>query len=270
MPIHHHASSTNSSRLRSASAHPTRQPASEFIMTPAIYHRLAEQDPSRARAEMVLKLHETCSSRIYGFLRKSLPVDAAEDLTQETFLRLLQLKNLERKSITISYLFRVAQNLLRRRYNVAARGRLIQEAIFRQQRGQFFTESLEVSSDSALESGPLDEALAQLSPEEQSTIRLIVCEGKSYAHAANSLKVPISTINNWKHRALTKLRGFIDAADGTGSENAGTGSDLRSTTSQRASREQAPGTSTSCGENPSLGGHGTHPQTLGRGARFAG
>jgi RNA polymerase sigma factor (sigma-70 family) len=219
---------------------------------------------------MVLKLHETCSARIYGFLRKSLPVEAAEELTQETFLRLLQHKNLERKSITISYLFRVAQNLLRRRYNVAARGRFIQETIYRQQATQFTKEPLENSRENALESGPLHEALQQLSSEEQTTIRLIVFEGKSYSHAANALKVPISTINNWKHRALKKLRGLIDAADGTSSEYIHSHSTFGSATPQGDCAEQAACEIPSHGKDSLLGSDRTARPAVRPGARAAG
>ena len=232
--------------------------------------RLAEQDPTRARSEMVLKLHEACSARIYGFLRKSLPVEAAEELTQETFLRLLQHKNLERKSITISYLFRVAQNLLRRRYNVAARGRLIQETLFRQQTTQLSKEPQEDCGETTLESGPLQEALLQLSPEEQSTIRLIVCEGKSYSHAANALKVPISTINNWKHRALKKLRGLIDAADGTSSDYIHSHCTHGSTTPEGDCAKQASGEKSSSRKDTSMGSHRAPRPAIRPEARAAG
>jgi hypothetical protein len=64
-----------------------------------------------------------------------------------------------------------------------------------------------------LESIMLDEALEGLDVHEQETIRLIICDGLSYTQAARALDVPVSTINNWKHRALRKLRGTIDAAD---------------------------------------------------------
>ena len=41
---------------------------------------------------------------------------------------------------------------------------------------------------------------------------MIVWEGKSYDHAAQSLEVSVTTINNWKHRGLAKLRKFADQA----------------------------------------------------------
>jgi RNA polymerase sigma-70 factor (ECF subfamily) len=207
---------------------------------------LAERDPEKARLEIVLKLHKTCSSRVYGFLRKSVPPDIADDLTQETFLKLLQVKNLERKSISISYLFRIAQNLLRRRFNVSKRRREIMEKV-----AQFDRPVHEKTSSGpvGIEALMLDEALESLTLHEQETIRLIICDGLSYTQAARVLDVPVSTINNWKHRALHKLRGIIDAADSQRTEST-TSSSMRRPDHARSDREQ-----TSCSQK-TPGHHG--------------
>ena len=42
--------------------------------------------------------------------------------------------------------------------------------------------------------------------DERDAIRMVVVEGRSYAEAARSLGVSVTTINNWKHRGLEKLR----------------------------------------------------------------
>jgi hypothetical protein len=52
-----------------------------------------------------------------------------------------------------------------------------------------------------------------LSSDEHSAVRLIVCEGRSYQHAAQSLGVTVTTINNWKHRGLTKMRRYLAEAE---------------------------------------------------------
>jgi RNA polymerase sigma-70 factor (ECF subfamily) len=178
--------------------------------------KMAVRDPERARLEIVLKLHKTCSSRVYGFLRKSVAPDIADDLTQETFLKLLQVRNIERKSISISYLFRIAQNLLRRRFNVTKRRREIMEKAAHEETSAMKNRS---SEPFGIESIMLDEALKGLDVHEQETLRLIICDGLSYTQAARALNVPVSTINNWKHRALQKLRGTIDAADAQDSKS---------------------------------------------------
>ena len=46
----------------------------------------------------------------------------------------------------------------------------------------------------------------QLSMDERDAIRMIIQDGKSYTHAAEALGVTVTTINNWKHRGLTKLK----------------------------------------------------------------
>ena len=70
-----------------SSGHDARfRPDTGFLVTPDSWSLISQVGPLRARAEVVRRLHETCSGRIYGFLRKSLPADAAEDLTQEVFL----------------------------------------------------------------------------------------------------------------------------------------------------------------------------------------
>jgi RNA polymerase sigma factor (sigma-70 family) len=62
-----------------------------------------------------------------------------------------------------------------------------------------------------VDSDRIHAVLRQLTPSEQSAVRLIVCEGLDYQAAARSLGVPVSTINNWKHRALIKLKQLIES-----------------------------------------------------------
>ena len=212
-------------------------PSTAFIVTAEDMAELASEHPDQAKVEIVQKLHATCASRVFGFLRKSVSPDIADDLTQETFLKLLQVKNLERKSISISYLFRIAQNLLRRRFNVSKRRREIMEKV-----ALFETPVHEHSSTGpvGIEGAMLDEALESLTQNEQETIRLIICDGLSYSQAAGVLNVPVSTINNWKHRALHKLRGTIDAADSQRTGQHSRPSHARSDRT-RSSREHATG-----------------------------
>jgi DNA-directed RNA polymerase specialized sigma24 family protein len=52
--------------------------------------------------------------------------------------------------------------------------------------------------------------MVHLTDNEQAAVRLIICRGLSYEQAARSLGVNVSTINNWKHRGVNKLRRIID------------------------------------------------------------
>ena len=164
----------------------------------------------RPRAEIVLELFERHHDALYAFARRSVDPSAAEDAVQETFTRLLQHPRLEELDLSISYLFKVVQNLLRRRYSRSVRLReILAEQITPHLQRQADLES-ERSCRSAVEIvaelQELDEAFTRLAGDERDAIRMVVFEGLSYAEAARSLGVSVTTINNWKHRGLEKLR----------------------------------------------------------------
>lgn len=159
------------------------------------------------RADLVLELFDAYYERVYAFLRKSTAPEIAEDLAQEVFVRLLQHPQLEELTISVSYLIKIAHNLLRRRYARAARLReLLAE---RHTPDEQFDANAPLMVDATL----LETALGLLSSDEQNAVRLIVCEGKSYQHAAESLGVTVTMVNNWKHRGLTKMRKMLADAD---------------------------------------------------------
>ena len=166
------------------------------------------------RASLVLELFDLYYERVYAFLRKSTTSDVAEDLAQEVFVRLLQHPELERLTISISYLLKIAHNLLKRRYQRANRLReLLEERAHSNEEAagaptRVRPEPVPLSND------VLETALGLLGRDEQDAIRLIVCEGKSYQHAAESLGVSVTTINNWKHRGIVKLRKLVEDATG--------------------------------------------------------
>jgi RNA polymerase sigma-70 factor (ECF subfamily) len=168
------------------------------------------------RATLVLDLFDLYYERVYAFLRKSTTPDVAEDLAQEVFLRLLQHPDLERLTISISYLLKIAHNLLRRRYARAARLReLLEERSHADETLDVYTPGARrEAAESDIGADILETALGLLGKDEQDAIRLIVCEGKSYQHAAEALGVSVTTINNWKHRAVVKLRSMV-TADGS-------------------------------------------------------
>ena len=121
---------------------------------------------------------------------------------------------LEELDLSISYLFKVVQNLLRRRYSRSVRLReILAEQITPHLQRQADLES-ERGCRSAVEIvaelQELDEAFTRLAGDERDAIRMVVFEGLSYAEAARSLGVSVTTINNWKHRGLSKLRKFAE------------------------------------------------------------
>ena len=174
------------------------------------------------RSELVLELFDNYYERVFAFARKSAGPTVAEDVAQEVFARLMEHPRLEELSISISYLLKIAHNLLRRRHTRSTRLREILDDEIRPREMRRTTE-MEDSETMASEESFLGRAMARLSSEEQDAIRMIVCEGRSYTHAANSLGVSVTTINNWKHRGLKKLRGQFDSETSTERVNAGSG-----------------------------------------------
>jgi RNA polymerase sigma factor (sigma-70 family) len=171
-------------------------------------------------AERVGELYKSFYHRVFCFARRSVCDEEAEEIAHEAFIRLLRVRNLERMSISVAYLLRIAENLLKRRHERALRYRRVleQSGIVAglvetgEQRGESPTGSWtgeHARQDLWVDSARLESVLGQLTQEEQAAVRLIVCEGLDYQAAARSLGVPVSTINNWKHRGLSKLKQLI-------------------------------------------------------------
>ncbi len=187
-------------------------------------------DSKAARSRIVERLYTSSYHRVFCFVRRYTNDEEAEEIAHEAFVRLLRVRNLERMSISVAYLLRIAENLLRRRHGRAQRYREILTEIFvdsgRVGPGHDEVDGRHCANARAtdtrslvdeIDSERLDAVLKLLTPSEQSAVRLIVCQGMDYDTAARSLGVPVSTINNWKHRALTKLKQFVEGSDRAGS-----------------------------------------------------
>ena len=171
---------------------------------------MVDSENSSKRADIVLDLFDRYYDRVYAFARKSAEASVAEDATQEAFVRLLQHPRLEELEISISYLLKIVHNILRRRHSRAVRLReILDDEVIPRTRVRHDGEMRlfdRPDTDAVAGVDSLDRAFARLSVDERDALRLIVCEGRSYADAARSLGVSVTTINNWKHRGLGKLR----------------------------------------------------------------
>ncbi|MFM7133914.1 MAG: RNA polymerase sigma factor [Planctomycetota bacterium] len=175
---------------------------------------------SETRQRIVEELYRAYRHRVEAFARRLVGPAEAEEITQETFVRLSRVRNLERMAIGVAYLLRIAQNLARRKFERAERYRAALERSGRNRPREFessddrgFASPAKPSvareggsSGVALDAERLEAVLRLLSEEEQAAIRLIVCQGLEYQAAARALGVNVSTVNNWKHRGLTKLK----------------------------------------------------------------
>ena len=164
---------------------------------------------NETRADFVLRLFDQYYDRVYAFTRRCTTTDVGEDITQEVFVRLLQHPRLEELELSVSYLIKVAHNLLRRRYARSARLReLLDTAVrddLRRRHGDPERVTRQVEPI-GMDNFQVDEAMESLTEDERQALRLIVQDGCSYQHAARALGVTVTTINNWKHRGLGKLR----------------------------------------------------------------
>lgn len=164
---------------------------------------------SLSRADIVLDLFDQYYHRVYCFCRRSLAPDGSEDIAQEVFTRLLQLERLPEMSISVSYLIKIADNLIKRRYNRNQRFQRFLESNNGYDHGRGSTNKdddlkcLELSDD-------LSSRLQSLTCSERDAVELVVCQGLSYQEAAHCMGVPISTVNNWKYRGLQKLKDSHD------------------------------------------------------------
>jgi len=166
---------------------------------------------TQSRAKLVLSLFDQYYTRVFCFARKSLQAEQAEDIAQEVFSRMLQLEHLEEIEISVSYLIKTADNLIKRRWNRGQRFQRYVDTVkagVRPVRRHVNTEHVcpDVRSDLATR-------LDRLTDTERDTVRMVICQGMSYQEAAAAMGVPVSTINNWKYRGLQKLK--EDALDST-------------------------------------------------------
>lgn len=173
------------------------------------------------RSERVLTLFEAYYERVYCFARRSLPAGHAEDISQEVFLRLLEHKNLEKLTVNVSYLIKIADNLIKRRFKRSMQfGRFMETA---NQRHESVRDATAASRMPALDTRTLDGAMGGLTCDERDAVHLIVCQDLSYDQAARSLGVSVSTINNWKYRGLRKLQDNVQRPSTDGDRPHGRG-----------------------------------------------
>lgn len=154
----------------------------------------------------VLLLFERYYERVYCFVRRSLDPSSAEDVAQEVFVRLMNIGNLESRSISVSYLIKIADNLIKRRHRRMRRFEAIlaseptRSGVLRAMTGEHGEENQRDLD------GTCDRVMGSLPGGESDAVRLVVCEGLSYENAARSLDVKVSTLNNWKFRGLQRLK----------------------------------------------------------------
>jgi RNA polymerase sigma-70 factor (ECF subfamily) len=159
----------------------------------------------------VLALFDSHYDDVFRFARRSVDDSTAEDVTQEVFTRLMRLGDLDRRDIRPAYLFKIASNLMKRRFQRERRlGEIVRRSVGRHAGGAG-VERAEDAVAGRADRATASRALQRLSARERDAVDLIVCRGLSYREAAESMGAKVSDVNNWRYRGVERLR-----RDGTG------------------------------------------------------
>lgn len=156
---------------------------------------------SDPRVRVVLDLFELYYERVYRFARRSVDASTAEDIAQEVFTRLLRLPDLAEREIHPPYLIKIAENLIRRRFNTEQR--------FADHAERYGTHAQMRSACPGRGRAPdvsARAAVTRLGDRERQAVELTVCRGLSYQQAAASMGVKVSDVNNWRYRGVDRLR----------------------------------------------------------------
>lgn len=164
---------------------------------------------SDPRVRIVLDLFEAHYERVYRFARRSVDAATAEDIAQDVFTRLLRLDNLHERDIHPSYLLKIAENLIRRRYSREKRFAENARAIA----ATFVGRDHDGDRNPESKDNPARRAVTRLGDHERQAVELTVCRGLSYRQAALSMGVKVSDVNNWRYRGMERVRQQIEGTN---------------------------------------------------------
>ena len=178
---------------------------------------LARKGSEAAYRELLNRYQRPVFSLVYRLVRNR---EQAEDLAQETFVRVFQ--NIERFDTRFkfsSWIFKIANNLaidsLRRRdpASVSLDGSAHAENADQIESSRIDAVSEDANPEQQLEArelgGAIEGAVGQLRPEYRTAILLRHVEGRPYEEIAEIMGVPLGTVKTYIHRARSELRGSL-------------------------------------------------------------
>ncbi|HJR64180.1 MAG TPA: sigma-70 family RNA polymerase sigma factor [Gemmatimonadaceae bacterium] len=178
---------------------------------------LVKQGREEAFRELIRRYERPVFSLIYRMVRDR---EAAEDLGQETFIKVLNHIDRYRPEFKLSsWLFKIANNItidyLRKRQlnTVSIDGSPHAVSAAEAEATSFDVEARGETALEELESRELgtaiERAIARLRPEYRACILLRHVEGRSYEEIAATLDLPLGTVKTYIHRARHELRGAL-------------------------------------------------------------
>lgn len=179
---------------------------------------LARAGKESGYRELLRRYERPVFSLIYRMVRDRA---AAEDLSQETFIKVLNALESYRPEYKFSsWIFKIANNAaidhLRRREldtlsldgspHARTPDEMSATALQLGDRGETPLQELEARELG----GAIEHAIARLRPEYRACILLRHVEGHSYEEIARMLDLPLGTVKTYIHRARNELRGYLE------------------------------------------------------------
>ena len=179
---------------------------------------LAQQGREAAFRELIRRYERPVFSLIFRMVRDR---ETAEDLSQETFIKVLNHVDKYRPEFKLSsWLFKIANNVaidhMRKRHleTVSIDGSPHALTAAEAEATSFDVEARGETALEELESKELgsaiERAIARLRPEYRSCIMLRHVEGRSYEEIAATLDLPLGTVKTYIHRARHELRKALE------------------------------------------------------------
>ena len=179
---------------------------------------LAQQGREAAFRELIRRYERPVFSLIFRMVRDR---ETAEDLSQETFIKVLNHVDKYRPEFKLSsWLFKIANNVaidhMRKRQleTVSMDGSPHARSQAETEATSFDVEARQETALEELESKELgsaiERAIAGLRPEYRSCIMLRHVEGRSYEEIAATLDLPLGTVKTYIHRARHELRKALE------------------------------------------------------------
>ena len=179
---------------------------------------LAQQGREAAFRELIRRYERPVFSLIFRMVRDR---ETAEDLSQETFIKVLNHVDKYRPEFKLSsWLFKIASNVaidhMRKRHveTISMDGSPHARSAAETEATSFDVEARGETALEELESKELgsaiERAIARLRPEYRSCIMLRHVEGRSYEEIAATLDLPLGTVKTYIHRARHELRKALE------------------------------------------------------------
>lgn len=165
--------------------------------------RRAKQGDLHAFSALVRNYKIYVYKTAFGILQNTLD---AEDVTQETFLKVYQsLRSLRNDETFPTWIARIA---VRKAFDLAKQNRRIQTFDPQIEQSRFIAH--DAIPDSRLE---MEYALQRLSPEHRAVLVLRELQGWDYEQIAKVLEIPIGTVRSRLHHARTQLRQILSESE---------------------------------------------------------